>query len=332
MFSSGERNWSLMRVTGAAAVTAMVVALGHAGVASAAQDLTMCGSRHPVRDPADPAPFQRIMAGKHIGFSVLSESAEQAVGAQFGGLWVNDARAGWSVAIAPGALDAEAAKTTIEAVVAGRLSPEDAAFVNDRLSVWATPYAEADLRGLVNELFEAVQAMDQGWGFGAGIECVPGGGPGGSDAYLVSANVYTGDVEPSPELLAQAQALKDAHPGRVHDVTVTKGDGRVFPAIGIAGAPLPVPASPGAAPALKVADYVSLPKANRCVRRHTLTVKARKRDDLKTVAIKAPTRKVTLRAGKSARIRLRAHKSKLSLTVTTRGGQTATQAITFRRC
>jgi hypothetical protein len=315
------------------AVPAIVaaLALGHAGVADA-QELTVCQAfKFGSGDPSDPAPFQRMLAARGIGVTeVLVASTDAAVGAQQGLFWINDARNGWSVAVAPGPLDLDAAKADIEDQVRARLVPEQAAWVNAHLSVWATPYSEAELRAIQNPLFAALGPLNQGWGLSAGVACVPGEPEG----FRVVAELATGDAEPTPELQAQVAAVAAPYGDKVR-VNVVKGDHRVFPAAGVVQVPPPnaePPAAPPAPAPLRVATYVSLPKTSRCVRGRTLTVKARRDASLAGVSVTARSRTVALKAGKQTRVRLAGKRTKLTLKVTTRDGRSASQAYTFRRC
>ncbi|WP_028065779.1 hypothetical protein [Solirubrobacter soli] len=319
----------------AGSVIATALAFGHAEVAGA-QELTICQSMKVGHgDPSDPAPFQRMLAERRIDVAqVLIRSAETALGAQYGYFWMNDARQGWSVAVTPGTLDPTAAKAAIADEIRARLAPDQAAFVNERLSVWATPYTGAELQALAMPLLNALMTLDQGWGLSGAISCVAGETPGVADGWRITATLYTGETEPSTELVANAAAIAAPYGDKVR-VNVIKGDGRLSPGAATVAQPLtptqqPAPATSVAAP--KVARYASLPRTSRCLRGRTLTVKARRDASLVALTVEAPARTVTLKPGHQVRVRLKTKRTKLTLKVTTRDGGSASRVFRFRRC
>ena len=121
--------------------------------------------------------------------------------------------------------------------------------MTDRLSVWPTLYPYAELNAIVGPLFDALGALDQGWGRTGGTGCVAAESDDAIDSYRVEATLFTGDVEPSPELLAQARAIAEPYGDKVR-VRIKKGDGRAYPAAGTLPAPVqPAPPAPTPAPA-----------------------------------------------------------------------------------
>jgi hypothetical protein len=341
MSLSGEWFSSRARVAAAISAAAAVLALPSG---AQAQDMTMCQNLWGSNTPGELNVSFQITSGAlklRMGDEV-SDAVKAAVGAQYSILWVNDQRQGWSVAVAPGALDVDAAKAAIIDRIQTSFTAEQAAFLRDHLSVWATPYAEAELRAIQDDLFQRVLApLDQGWGMQDSITCVPGdpaaeaGSPAAADGWRVAATVYTGDVDPSAELLAQAKAAVEPYGDKAR-LDVKRGDGRAVPAIGIApvtpATPAPIVGSKPAPLGLRVGRYVSVPHAS-CVRGRTVTIKARRPANLRKLTVQAPSRKVSLRPGKSAKVRLATKgRTTVSVTVTTKGGQTGTQTYTFRRC
>lgn len=72
-------------------------------------------------------------------------AARAALGAQYGGAFYDTPRQGWSVALAPGALDVTAARAAVVQALGAHFAPADAAFIEQQLNVLPTPYSEAEL-------------------------------------------------------------------------------------------------------------------------------------------------------------------------------------------
>jgi hypothetical protein len=344
MSLSGEWFTSRVRVVAAVSATAAVLALPSG---AHAQDLTMCQNLWGSITPGEPNVAFQITSGAlklRMGDEV-TDAVKAVVTTQYSILWVNDRRQGWSVAIAPGDLDVDAAKAAIVDRIQASFTAEQAAFLRDHLSVWATPYAEPDLRAIQDDIStRALKPLDQGWGMQASIMCVPGdpaaeaGSRAAADGWRVTATLYTGDVEPSADLLSQAKAAVESYGDKVR-LEVKRGDGRLVLISGAAPIAPVTPVTPppivGSKPAplgLRVSRYVSIAHRS-CVRGQTVTIKARKPANLRKLTVQTPSRKLTLRPGKSAKVRLAAKgKTTVSVTVVTKGGQTGTQTYTFRRC
>ncbi|MDA0163727.1 hypothetical protein OM076_25885 [Solirubrobacter ginsenosidimutans] len=345
MSSNGEWMGMRTRLVAAASVTALALAIP-AGAQAA--DMTMCqnlwGSLPGSSEPN--VAFQ--MGAGNLGISVggeVTDAVKAAVGAQYALLWSNDQRQGWSVAIAPGALDPDAARAAIDDRLSATLTAEQAAFLRGRLSVWATPYPEGDLRAIQSDVFlNALKPFDQGWGLDGMITCVPGdpqaqaGTPAAADGWRVIARLFTGDADPSQALLDGTRAAVAPYGDKVR-LEVKRGDGRVFPASGPAPTVPVTPVQPpivGSRPAprgLNASRYVAV-QHQMCVRGRTVAVKARRASNLRRLKVEAPNqRAVTLRPGKSTRVRVAGSgKTTISVTIATKGGRQAVQTYTFRHC
>ena len=254
-----------------------------------------------VNDPNGPYAFQAIIL-PHL--EAGEQAARAALGAQYGGLFVDTPRQGWTISLSPGTLDAQAAR----AAIIDRLPPGAAAALASRLTVLPTLYSEAELIAVQNEVLALVKDLDLASGIGVSCHV--------SDAWRVEIGI----IEPeSPALAAQVRALFDRFGDKV---VIQYGVGRMSLAMG--GSPI---AESDGAGSQRVRRFVSLPAPKHCVRGNSIGVKAGKQ--ARSVTLSAGKRKVS---GKSARLRLTARKTKVTVTVKLRNGGTVTQTFVYRRC
>jgi hypothetical protein len=246
------------------------------------------------------------------------EAARSVLGNQFVMLWVDTPRQGWSVAFSPGPHDAASARAAIDSFLATRVSAADKDYLMGALTLLPTPYSKAELDAVVNALLPAV--MDQtGILSGAEVSCV------GTDVHVTVTVI----PQETPEVRAQVDALVAPYGDKVR---LRFGVPR--PQAGtllIGTAPeLPPGGSAPAKPTPRLRDHVALPATARCVRGGTLTVKPGK--DVRKLRLAAGTRKVVAGNGKAAKLKLKARRTKVAVTVTLKDGRTATQTLTYRRC
>lgn len=224
-----------------------------------------------------------------------------ALGPQFTGLWLDTPNQGWAVAVSPGPLDVAGAKAAILAQFGMQLTPEQVAYAGDRLTVHATPYARADLEQVQRDAFAAMQA--QGWPASAAVGC------GTSDGYRVQITRFIGAAPATPALETETAAVLAPFGDKVRF--------NLAPGIpGSAAAPAP------ARPAVRVRDFAFVP---RCVRGDRLVVRASKSSALRSVTISAGKRRAIARAGGKARLKLKARRTRVAVTVKLRDGRTATE-------
>ena len=233
-------------------------------------------------------------------------AAKQALGSQYGGTWADTPRQGWSVAIAPGALDA----TTGKAATIAALTGEHAAYLSERLTVLPTLYGWDEISA-VRDQVAALQPSAPDLIAGVGLSCAF------SDAWR--AVVSIGPAE-TPDVVARTQALLAPFGDRVH---VQYGTGFARPAILV---------SPAAVPAVNARQYATVPRTARCVRGKAIGVRAADDAALRSVTLTAGKRSVTAKRGKRAQLVLKSRSTRVTLTVSLRDGRTATETVTYRRC
>jgi hypothetical protein len=241
-------------------------------------------------------------------------AAKEALGAQYAALWLSDAEQGWDVGLAPGPLDAAAARTAIAAALAKRFDQARVDFLMSALHVVPQPYGEADLQAVQQQVFALLNGM--GLQSGVGISCTM------TDSMRVEAMVLTGDAEPTAEQQAAVAAalapFGDKVRWELRKGAITPG-ADATPQTNVSTLPL-------------VATYVRLARASRCVHGAAITVKALRRDDLRSVTVTSRGHSTTLRPGRSARVRLHRPATKVTVTVKLRNLPTATQTYRYTRC
>lgn len=243
------------------------------------------------------------------------DAARTVLGAQYVMLWADTQRQGWAVAFSPGTHDATTARVAIDAYLASRVSAADKDYLMGALTLLPTPYSLAELTAVQDALYPlgAIPAFASG----GGITCQHSDG--------VRVEVGIADPE-TPELRAQAEAWVAPYGDKVR---LRFGVGRAVPAIG--STPIPTAPLETAKPALRLRDHVALPATTRCVRGGTLTVKAAGQQ-VRKLRLAAGARAAFGKPGKPAKLKLKARRTKVAVTVTLKDGRTATQTVTYRRC
>jgi hypothetical protein len=246
------------------------------------------------------------------------DAATTALGAQHVSLWLDHARHGWTVAFSPGAQDATTTRAAIRSYLAARLPASEVDYLDRTLTLLPTPYTLAQLHPIVTAMLPSV--LDQnGILSGVSVGCEL------SDGFRVELSVIP---QETPEVRAQVEAFIAPYGDLVR---VRFGVPRPEPSKPLIGylpelPPAPLPAK--VAPRLR--DHVSLPATARCVRGGTLKVKPGK--DVERLKLAAGSRRVFARDGRAAKLKLKARRTKVAVTVTLKGGGTASQTFTYRRC
>lgn len=266
----------------------------------------------PLTSAAIPGTPQTVTGGQ------AGDAARTVLGDQFVMLWADTPRQGWSVAFSPGAHDAATARAAIDAYLASRVSAADRDYLMGALTLLPTPYGKAELDAIVNTLVPV--AMDPGGILsGLGVSCE------GTRVHVAVSVI----PQETPEVRAQVEALVGGYGDKV---SVRYGVPRPEPVRAPIGSTPPLP--PGgverATVPVRLLDHVSLPAAARCVRSGTLTVRAGK--DVRKLRLAAGMRKAFGKPGRPARLKLKARRTKVAVTVTLADGGTATQTFTYRRC
>jgi hypothetical protein len=277
---------------------------------SAPPDLALQARLSPFLSPTVRLADHQVVGGE------AADAAHAVLGTQFAGLFLDHARHQWGVAFAPGPLDAAAARAAIHDYLAARLAPDDVTFLDSTLGLHAVPYSQAELtvvQAAVTTIMQSTHTIST-----AGISC------GASDAFRVEVGI--GDPE-TPELRAQVEALLAPYGDKV---VITYGVGWAVPAIGY------VPSAAGTLPPAvkppRVRDYVSVPRTSRCVKGRTISVKAARRADLRSVAVASGARHASAKPGRRAKLKLLKRKTRITVTVSLKDGRKGTQALTYRRC
>jgi hypothetical protein len=287
--------------------------LACAGTARADDQFSSC------TDTGGPPEFQAALTPL---FDAAQAAARQALGSQFISPSYDNANQGWEVFFSPGALDGDAARAAVVTAVDAAFPAAQAQYLTDHLRVVAQPYAEPDLEAVQAQVIAIMKGLSYAsWAAGLGCE---------NGLWRVGLTVYTGDADPTDAQRDEIAGLMAPFGDRV---TYELRKGAIVPQVGVAPVTpsAPAPAAPMAAP--RVASYVSLASPKHCVRGRTITVKARKAADLKSLAVSSRGHRTTLVPGHKARVRLAARgATKVSATVTLNSGATATQTYRFRRC
>lgn len=251
-------------------------------------------------------------------------AARRVAGAQFTMLWLDPARQGWDVGIAPGPLDVTAARAAIVGALRAALPAAGAAYLADRLHVEPEPYSEADLNATRDAIVAALSSPPRSFGFGVGWGlCTL------SDAVRVEVTLFD---DSTPADADAVRALLAPYGDQVRlGISAT---GPPSPSTGVAPG---VPAPPAAkAPAVKpvgFARYVALPAPRRCVRgtvAHVALVRATRRD-VRSVTVTVAGHRRTLTA-KPMAITLKLRRTTIRVAVALLDGRTAQRSVTLTRC
>jgi hypothetical protein len=252
-------------------------------------------------------------------------AARQVAGAQFTMLWLDPARQGWDVGIAPGALDVAAARAAIVSALQGTLPAADAAYLADRLHVEPEPYSEADLNAVRDAIVAALSAAPPSFGFGVGWGlCTL------SDGVRVEVTLFN---DSTPADAGAVRALLAPYGDKVRlGISDTAPPS---PAAAGVSPGVPAPYAPPARATLPVnlARYVTLPAARRCVRgtvAHVALVRAT-HQDVRSAAVTVAGHRRTLTSGRLA-ITLKTRRTAIRVAVALRDGRTAQRTVTLTRC
>ncbi|MDA0180900.1 hypothetical protein OJ997_11395 [Solirubrobacter phytolaccae] len=246
-------------------------------------------------------------------------AAKEALGAQYVLHFFDASLQGYGVAFSPGPLDAAAAEAAFTQAIATKVSAEDAAYLDERIYFSPTPYSQAQLDGVYQDL--SARLAQTPYLIGWGTVC-------GEGAVRVRVQFTLPDT---PE----NRVTGDAFVAPYGDLVRVEYGVQPIPAnqgvITDSVAPLPV-APPTPQPRLtpRVRDHVALPARARCVRGGTLTVKPGKQ--VAKLGLAAGARRTSASAGRAAKLKLKARRTEVAVTVTLKDGSVATQSFTYRRC
>jgi hypothetical protein len=255
-------------------------------------------------------------------------AARRVAGAQFTMLWLDPARRGWDVGIAPGPLDVAAARAAIVGALQAALPATDAAYLADRLHVEPEPYSEADLNATRDAIVAGVASAPRSFGFGVGWGlCTL------SDGVRVEVTLFN---DSTPADADAVRALLAPYGDKVR--LAISDTAPPAPATGVGVSPgVPAPYAPPAAAKPKApvafARYVALPTARRCVRGtvvHVALPRATRRD-VRSATVTVAGHRRTLTGGRMA-IVLKGRRTTIRVAVALRDGRTAQRSVTLIRC
>ena len=260
-------------------------------------------------------------------------AAREALGEQFAMRWFSDANHGLAVGLAPGALDADAARAAIVAELNERFTPEQAAFVAGRFAVVPMPYGEAALK----ETAAQVQARVTAAGIPQGKVMVNFAGCRFSDAWRVEVEMFTPITEEEVQRVTETVA-EFGDLVRLNPIPMTMMPiGGAVPWIPITAPPAPPdPPDTLATPVVNAGPYVSVPATRRCVRGPAVRVRARPGKSVRSLVVSSRGRRQTV-SGKrmtttGVKVALKARRTTVAVTVRLQDGTTATRSYTYTRC
>jgi hypothetical protein len=305
-----------MRIAGVLAATVVAGLLAGGALAGTASAAAPCAVPPPQADYSYQAGLTPLLPAGEA-------AARQATGAQYTLLWLDPVRKGWHIAIAPGPLDAVAARAAIVAALQGALPAADASYLADRLEVGDEPYSEAELNatrdGIVAALSSAPRSF--GWSLGWGACTL-------SDNVRVEMTLFN---DSTPADADTVRALLAPYGDKVRLAISASG-----PPVAVAGLPAPYPV-PIAQKALAFARYVTLPASRRCVRgtvAHVALLPAT-RKAVRSVSVTVAGRRQTLAAKRLATplaVRLTSRRTTIAVAVTLVDGRSARRTVTLTRC
>ena len=277
--------------------------------------LLSAGAPAPPPPPGTPAPPPRPV---HDG---ASGAAREALGPQFAMLWVRRSLQGWVVGLAPGPLEPAPARAAIVEALGRRYSPEEVAYLADRLHISRQPYGEAELRPIADQIGNAARAYRLPTGIG--IRCTL------SDAFRVEVTLF--NPERSPELLERAQAIVAPFGDRVRLEDSFLGPA---PITNVPLSPPPTVVPPAPEP---VGRYVAMANGRRCIRGPIVRVAVRsaRRSEVSALTVRAGAYRRTIRAPRltqAIRVNLRGRRSRVEVSVRLRDGRLARETVTLTRC
>lgn len=243
--------------------------------------------------------------------------AREALGAQFAGFWLSNALQGWVVGVAPGALDLAAARAAVIQRVAARYTPEEAAYLSERLHVDPHPYSDSDLQATQAAVNATLAAEAPGTYWAAAIACTL------SDARRVEVSVL-------PPTTAAGYERVTALLARFGDQV------RAVRASGGSPAPAGSPGASSRARRVSFLRHVRMTPALRCLRGRTARITARRGSPaVRSLAVRVAGRTRTYagrRLAKAIVVALRARRTKVVVTVRLADRRSAVRTVTYTRC
>lgn len=271
-------------------------------------------------DPAQPCAlvpgdvaYQNVLTPILGRYDTTQAVGPEALGPQYGGVWLSQRDQGIGFGVAPGALDLPAARTALLGAYAARgASGADLAQIDRMLFVYAVPFAYADLLALHSQLSPAVMAL--GPFASIGISCARG------DAFRVHVSLFS---TRTPEAVVAVQALIAPYGDRVH--------------LELSDARPPTTGLPPRMPLESAFPHLSMAPPSRCVRGDGLKIRVRPAS-LRAVRVLRLQAGSTVRWVRGARLRdglrvtLRAPSTAIRVELRLRSGSVAVRTGTYRRC
>jgi hypothetical protein len=279
--------------------------------------------------PATPLPGQPPLdtpdlPSTNVGAGNL---AREALGAQFAMLWLHNGLQGWVVGLAPGPLDAAAARAAIVERIAAHYTPDETTYLAGLLHIDPQPYGLADLSAVQDALGQALLAEPDRVLFGVGVSCTK------SDAFRVELTIYS---PVTPEQFLRVLALVEPYGDKVRVELVPHGP--PSPGVLVLG-PQPPQPQPQGRPAVRPVSFsrhVKMPILRRCTRARQVRVAARGgQPAVKTLSIRSGGRTRTISGKRLARplvVALRARRTTVAVTVRVADGRAASRTVTYTCC
>ena len=271
--------------------------------------------------PALPPPSWLPSSG--VGAASL---AREALAAQFSGHWLSGAVDGWVVGLAPGPLDAAAARTAIVERVGAHYTADETAYLSGRLHIDPQLFGDDDLRATQEAAQAKLFSEAAGTYWSASVGCRL------SDARRVEIGVYQ---PATPEQFLRVVELLAPFGDKVRVELLTYGP--PSPAIGLAPPTPPRPPTPQPArPPVALARHVRMPLGTRCIRAGRVRIAARPstpRVTRLTVQVAGTRRSIGgARLKKPLTVVLRARRTRVVVTVRLADGRVGTRSVTYTRC
>ena len=250
-------------------------------------------------------------------------AAREALGAQFSGLWLNSGVQGWVVGLAPGPLNAAAARTAIVDRLRTRFSESDVTYLDSRLHLDAQLYGEHELQA-ARDGIESTLRAEPGTPWSSSVGCRR------SDMRRVEIGVFN---TATPEQIQRVSAVAEPYGDRVRVELLPYGPPATVP---VPIGPPPMPPSARTPPPVEFGRHVKMPIVRRCVRGREIGIAARSTQPaVRALAVRAGGRTRTIagrRLAKPLRVTLRGRRTKVVVTVHLADGRVGTKAVTYSRC
>lgn len=250
-------------------------------------------------------------------------AAREALGAQFSGLWLNSGVQGWVVGLAPGPLNAAAARSAIVERLRTRFSESDVAYLDSRLYLDAQLYGEHELQAARDGIESALRADPDRPPWSSSVGCRL------SAVRRVEIGVYN---TATPEQIERVTAVAAPYGDRVRVELLPYGPPPPAPI----GPPLMAP-PPRVPPApVSFGRHVKMAILRRCVRGRTVRIAARaSQPAVGALTVRASGRSRTIagrRLVQPLTVTLTGRRTKVVVTVLLADGRTATRTVTYTRC